>query len=46
MVPDLRAIESRTEVAASQINRREGATEVRRERGEKGKKKEKHKKTR
>ncbi|KYQ48040.1 hypothetical protein ALC60_13000 [Trachymyrmex zeteki] len=27
-VPDLRAIESRTEVAASQINRREGAAEV------------------
>ncbi|KYN36033.1 hypothetical protein ALC56_09569 [Trachymyrmex septentrionalis] len=28
MVPDLRAIEPRTEVAASQINRREGVTEV------------------
>jgi len=45
MVPDLRAIESRTEVAASQINRREGATEGRRERRER-KKKEKHTKRR
>lgn len=44
-VPDLRAIESRTEVAASQINRREGAAEVRRE-GRERKKKEKHKETR
>ncbi|KYN01245.1 hypothetical protein ALC62_07864 [Cyphomyrmex costatus] len=30
-VPDLRAIESHTEVAASQINRRGGAAEIRRE---------------
>lgn len=37
-VPDLRAIESRTEVAASQINRRGGARAVRRvERGKKEK---------
>lgn len=34
-VPDLRVIESRSEAAASQINRRERGSEVREERGKK-----------
>jgi len=44
-VPDLRAIESRTEVAASQINRREGGKNKRRGREKKKREETRRKET-